>query len=225
MIERWKVDSPKGVLNPYWEAVRVIPGYDIDIRLYDKWSPESFPFKALKSGGEVKNDRHEMVRKWAWAIPSPDVLALIVRTLNGQGVVEIGAGTGYWAWQLTQLGVSVVAYDHEPPDQGNNYYHGRRDTFYPVIKATAEVAGAHPDRALFLCWPPYDEPMAADALRAYQGNTVIYIGEGSSGCTGDEEFHNMLEKEWDTPKGGACPMVQWWGLHDWITIYHRKGDQ
>jgi hypothetical protein len=67
--------------------------------------------------------------------------------------------------------------------------------------------------------------MAADALRAYQGNTVIYIGEGSSGCTGDEEFHNMLEKEWDTPKGGACPMVQWWGLHDWITIYHRKGDQ
>src|SRR6202050_3520431 len=32
-------------------------------------------------------------------------------------LVEIGAGTGYWAFRLRALGVDIVAFDQAPPDE------------------------------------------------------------------------------------------------------------
>lgn len=73
--------------------------------------------------------------------------------------------------------------------------------------------------ALMLCWPPYGEPMAMDALRGYRGQHVIYIGELGGGCTADDAFHSELATKWHFVE--ELPIPQWWGIHDSVYIYRR----
>lgn len=95
--------------------------------------------------------RQKAVRKWAWAIPSTHALDLIAE--HGP-LVELFAGAGYWAaLLLAQRGVDVVAYDATPPSLTENHWHDPVG-FFPVRQADYTVAGHHPDRALFVCWPP-----------------------------------------------------------------------
>ena len=77
----------------------------------------------------------------------------------------------------------------------------------------------HPERSLMLCWPPYSTNMAAMALRRYKGNVVIYIGEYAGGCTGDEDFHEMLDS-WKLKETVSLP--QWPGIRDDLTVYYRS---
>lgn len=147
----------------------------------------------------------------------------------------MGSGTGYWAWQLSQLGVDVLAYDAYPPALSTeNYHHCPRNenreltgehgnSYFPVQTGTPEILAQHADRTLFLCWPPYDEPMAAECLQHYAGNRLVYIGEGDGGCTGDDAFHEMLEQEWE--EVASHRLIQWEGIHDWATVYDRVTTQ
>ncbi len=211
--------DPAGVQNPYWDTARTIPGStDYD----HPWAPNGF----AGPGGPSIN-RHALVSRYSWAITDPATVAFVATHSSGCSVVEIGAGTGYWAWQLTQRGVHVIAYDQAPPDQAPNQWHqppptgGAVDTFHPVIRGGPAQAAAYPDRVLFLCWPPYDQPLAADALAAYPGDTLIYIGEGDGGCTADDRFHRALADGWDVT--AKHRPARWWGLHDWVTVYRRSG--
>jgi hypothetical protein len=95
-----------------------------------------------------------------------------------------------------------------------------RATYHPVATGYTRAAKDFPDRALFLCWPPYGSPMAAAALDFYTGNRVIYIGEGDGGCCADDNFFAALDKGW--VEVAEHRPVQWSGLHDWITVYDRK---
>lgn len=176
-------------------------------------------------GDDVKHfiyARDALVARYAWAIPDNDALALIARYAP---VIEIGAGTGYWALLLRERGVDVLAYDIEPPttDAHANSYHRNElavgTAWTEVLPGGPDMAAAHPERALFLCWPPYDEPMAAQCVRAYTGDTLIYIGEMAGGCTGDDDFHTLLATEWE--ERGRRWLPQWRGIHDGLFIYTR----
>ena len=61
--------------------------------------------------------------------------------------------------------------------------------------------------------------MAADCLKYYQGDTVLYVGEGCGGCTGDDNFHERLEDEFELIEEMEIP--QWNGIHDWLYHYSR----
>lgn len=102
-------------------------------------------------------------------------------------------------------------------------------------------------RTLFLCWPPYNGAMAIEAVRAYQGDTVVYIGESYGGCTADDDFftlmgegyepcdksecsgdnepdychlyHGDLKPEWERVDDVVIP--RWYGLHDYLYVYKR----
>ena len=52
-------------------------------------------------------ERNQFVRKYAWAVPNMAAINEIAR--HGK-VVEIGAGTGYWAWNLPVQGKRVVSH-------------------------------------------------------------------------------------------------------------------
>jgi hypothetical protein len=151
--------------------------------------------------------RTEMVVKYSWAIPSDEAL----RVIGCLGpIVEGGAGNGYWASLLRAAQVDVIAYDKKPP----------RVCWTDVKVGNAEAITQHSDRTLMLCWPPYATSMAKTHLQAYRGTTVIYIGEGHYGCTGDDTFHEMLEAEWTCEQHLAIP--QWEGLHDFLSVWRRR---
>lgn len=168
---------------------------------------------------KARAGREEFCHRYAWAIPDDKALDLMAQHKR---IVEIGAGTGYWASLLAARGVDIVAYDIAPPptSEERNHWHSGARVHHPVMAGGPDVAAAHPGCALFLCWPPYDSPMAADCLRAYRGRFVIYVGEGTGGCTADDTFHEMLDKEWGEVVVHRLP--QWPGIHDTLAIYARR---
>lgn len=181
--------------------------------------------------------RRLAVARFAWAIPNEAALSALA---NLSPLVEIGAGTGYWAGLLAQMGADVVAYDQNPSGPANRW-HPEERRFHPVLQAEAEAAGLHPDRTLFLCWPPYGNDMAERALDAYEtagGSRLALIGE-SDGATATSAFHRRIGAgcdcghEWEAPC--SCPpsrwrelrtvaIPQWPGLHDYLAIYERGPD-
>lgn len=130
-------------------------------------------------------------------------------------VTEIGAGTGYWAYLLDQLGVNVLAYD-KYLDSKNPYC--EPDFWYPVQRGNSNSLMPK-DNALMLCWPPYGGYMALNALRNYRGNTVIYIGEDWGGCCATKGFFQYLNKLYKETHFVEIP--QWYGMHDNMWIYQR----
>jgi len=178
--------------------------------------------------------RRKAVKHYAWAVPSEEAIRRIVEC---GPVVEIGAGSGYWASLVAQLGGDIVAFDQHDPESNPDYPF--EQGWFPVQKGGPEKAAEHSDRALFLCWPPYNAPFAAECLKAYTGNTLIFVGEGWGGCTADDEFFNILGEgygSWDDEGNEIKPdlgddweevetvtIPRWDGINDYMTIYRREG--
>ena len=70
---------------------------------------------------------------------------------------------------------------------------------------------------------PFDTSFASDCLKNYKGNDLIYIGEGSGGCTGDEQFFELLDAEWDGVDNDVN-IPKYEGLHDYLYYFRRKLD-
>lgn len=200
--------------NPYWEAIKTLVSSTGTIpRAYD-------------------NVRWKWCNQYTLAIPDPETVAFVAHHLVPQAV-EIGAGTGYWAWLLTQLGVDMVSYDIAPPDRyTTNTHHSPydsesgtflgqlRETYAPVFVGGPEVLANHAERTLFLCWPPYRSPMARQCLQHYAGQRLVYLGEGRGDSCATKDFFDRLLKDW-------CEIdshwpARWHRMNDKVTIYERK---
>jgi len=203
--------------NPYWDRVK------------DSVKPSEFPWEVgVQQVGRFKFDWQEgdppildrtpFVKMYSWTITDPRSIEF-VRTVAYHGIVDPMAGTGYWAYVLGQVDVDVVCYDEALPEE--NHYHKGAEPWVDIEQLDAALAVVkHPDRALLLAWPPYSEDVGVRAINAYKGDRIVYIGEGHGGCTGSDAMHQILDEEWrqlaeHTP-------VQWWGLHDRITVYERR---
>lgn len=210
----WTPDDQESTTdNPLWEIVRWLPasrewgGY--------RWRPEAHPLVADFEGFNHYS-RFELCQRYAWSIPTPGDVAWMRRVLDGRGVVEVGAGTGYWTWQLEQVGVDIIAYDPHPPAPDNPYCTG--GPYTEVLPGDATVAADHPDRALLLVWPPPDDPCAHQALTAYKGDLVVYAGMAD--CCADSAFYDLLDEEWEE-ESTAPDHVAWAGTHCWLAAYRR----
>lgn len=164
--------------------------------------------------------RHVAISRYGFAIPDQHSL-LLIKKHSPNGVVEIGAGSGYWANLLTKCGVSVAAYDSSTGKYRNGFKYGAHFEVKVAAHDKALADGAHKEKTLLLSWPDYQASWPSEALTLYKGNTVAYIGEGNGGCTGDDKFHEILEKEWGEVVDYVIPV--WWGVHDRLCIYKRKG--
>jgi len=175
-------------------------------------------------------------REYSYALPDED---LIRRIAEDAPIVEVGAGLGYWSWLLRQAGAEVRATDVRPPAQ---YFDargrlcatpGRRPgrpnewidtrpawTLVEVSDAASAAAAAPETAALLLVWPPYDDQMAASALRAFRGAVVWYVGEGRGGACADDAFFDALEEDWEPDELHA--LIRFPGLYDWAHRLVRR---
>lgn len=175
-------------------------------------------------------------RLYSWGVPNDAALACIARCAEATGVVEVGAGTGFWAKALSKRGVDVRAYDAAPVDcaSAHNGHHALSANtppppFTAVLRRDARsAAAAHPRRVLLMCWPPPEDDeslpqearsMAADALGAYKGATVCFVGEGAPGVVADSApphtspatagplFFSLLARNWTLQT--HVPLPRW----------------
>lgn len=168
---------------------------------------------------------------YAYAIPSPETIEWCSQFCDGRPVIELGAGRGYWAAQLARAGLTVDAYDSEPPDKIANVSFasapGLAGVWYPVgnLDDLAVRGGLRPGVVLFLCWPPgWGSAMASEALAAFErvgGDRLILVGEPKGGKTGDDAFFDALGKHWQLSSRDDR-YVSWWNSTDVALGWTRR---
>ena len=151
--------------------------------------------------------RKKLIWAYAWAIPSDEAVRMIAEY---SPLIEVGAGTGYWAWLLEQAGARVQCFDREPEQVPR---------WHAISRGTPESIPLPAGHTLFLCWPPLDLPMAYLALREFRGRHVVYLGEWAK-HTADREFHRELSERWILERSAALP--NWPGFEDRVFVFLRK---
>jgi hypothetical protein len=162
-------------------------------------------FRRYADGRNIRKEY--FVSNYAWAIPDRQA----IKTLKELApLVEIGAGTGYWASLVEKEGGEVIAFDIDPPEP----------TYTPVIEQDHMTVKNHPDKTLFMCWPSYAEDWTAEAVEMYDGDTLVYVGEGEGGCTGSSRFHRVVGEEFGLADE-TQHIPQWDGIRDKMFIFNR----
>lgn len=167
---------------------------------------------------DMFRSRDTLTRQYGCSVPTGPVIRAIVA--QAPRIVELGAGSGYWAKLLADEGADVLAFDAVCPGQTNDYFGGQEvGTWHPVNCGDVSVLKAHRDRALLLCWPPYGDPMALNAVNAWDGELVIFVGEGYGGCCADDDFFAKMDDEFE--RVAVLDLPQWDGIHDAVWIWKR----
>lgn len=177
------------------------------------------------------------VAAWAaFACPSEQAITALKSFSEQKGVIEMGAGMGYWALILRNAGVDVLAYDKQPSSNSadcasqsqrgagkkigsGNEYHGRFDSWSEVLYGDATTP-CDTTRVLLLCYPPPDDPMAVRTLRGFTGSRLAYVGE-FHGDTGTAEFETLLATQWNLIQD-PIPLPNFGNTCYSLTLWHRK---
>ena len=153
----------------------------------------------------IAKERVMIGQNWAWSVPSNAALKILADESNRpgcSGLVELGAGNGYWASVLLSRGVDIVAYDTPTWKSEFNPEHaavagktdGEKligDKIYSSIitEGGPQAVSLHADRALILMWPDYGGvgTYGSACVRRFAGETLITVGEW-----GSETLHATL---------------------------------
>ena len=169
---------------------------------------------------------------YAYATIPPSTIKCIESWVKRENltVVEIGAGTGYVAYLLRQVGISIQAFDISPTCVENNSineYHGSCPSFTDVKygnTSTLRNLGSITKSALLLCYPPPASSMALECLTYFVeagGKFLIHIGE-FGGLTGSNEFESKLVTDFVCTERYEMPS---WGTDaSHVTLWETRCD-
>lgn len=193
-----------------------LPGLHVEREL-EEWEWNDIARAYWRLGKE----REAAVQRFAWAIPNLSALQEIAR--HGS-IIELGCGNGYWAWLLRKMGVDILACDPLAAGAPGSHRDEGTSAWTEVFPAGPEILSnaAHRERTLFLCWPPPFSSMAADCLKLYQGDRLLYVGEEPGGCCGDEEFEELINRDWAVEKRVNIPRWPSPFVKDSLFVYRRK---
>ena len=75
-----------------------------------------------------------------------------------------------------------------------------------------------------MVWPPHGaDESGYGALRAYRGEVLLLVGEGTDGATGSVRLHRELELNWRPIAIVAIPC--WPGLSDRLVVFERAAER
>lgn len=207
-------------LTFYTESVASFPP-DMD-RLFDPALDDERREELDAAVCAVLNE--DVVATYAWAVPDERALRVIA---HFGPILEIGAGSGYWAALLRDRGVDTIAADLHTGGAAK----GAHKPWTTVLRKGPELCAAHADRALLLVYPDdFEESadsLALSCLESYAGSTVIHVGELFGGARGDnvwgrssaddfqvrlaELYHKVLE----------VPLPSWPYSRDALSVWRR----
>lgn len=162
--------------------------------------------------------RSTYIKKYGFAIPNDIAIKTIAAA---EPILEVGAGSGYWTYELRKQGVDVIATD---PATGR--YRLNEAAFLweagwcKVEKLTAiEAIKTYSSRTLLVVWPDMED-WPIKALKAYPGKHLFYVGERDGGCTGNDAFHTYLNRHFELIQEVNIP--QFAGINDCLFYYQRN---
>ena len=131
-----------------------------------------------------------------YAIVTRDWVRELVKWLDGRKVLEIMSGRGWIAKTVQEEGGHIIATDNKSSYQD---WKSKGSELSDIENLSAVDAikkyGKDVDFVL-MAWPPYNEPQAADVVKAIQKVNpdikIIYIGESEGGCTANDKFFELV---------------------------------
>jgi len=165
--------------------------------------------------------RDSFIEEYGWSVPSKEAIEEIKKFVGDGRVLEVGSGYGLWAKLLRDVGINTHATDNLSWPEDSTWHPSKKQFTSIENISNIEAIEKYPGyNVLMMSWPNYDDPFAISSLEAFKGNKLIYIGEGSHGCTGCDKFHNLLDQEWE--RVGDVNIPNWSGIHDYLSLYVRK---
>jgi SAM-dependent methyltransferase len=163
--------------------------------------------------------RERYIERFGFAIITPKVIRLLKPYAP---ILEVGAGSGYWAYELRRAGIKVTATD---PGRGmyglrNGMAHWKKPWTRIFRLDGCAAIRKYRRPTLLMVWPDYKATWPNQCLTAFRGSTVIYVGEGDGGCTADDAFHATLAGKFELE--AVHPIPQFHGLHDRMQIWKRR---
>jgi hypothetical protein len=154
--------------------------------------------------------RKSFVASYAWAIPSPAAVECIANAVGPRRLLEVCAGSGLWASLLAAQGVKVVATDLGQP--AVLHYEVERLDAETAVKQHRECA------ALMLIWPPFKNDCAYQAVRAFEGDLLVFVGDER--FTANDRFFARLARDW--LQVDQLNLESWPGTRDAVHVYKRR---
>jgi len=154
--------------------------------------------------GTLEPPREAYVQEFGCARWTDPALAVVK---SYSPLLELGAGHGQWQKALQARGADIMAFDtfEELPLPAFGVVGN-------VHKGGIEVLKNFPRRNLLLVYPPLGD-MATTAAKSFQGEYLVYVGEGWGGANAEPQFFRLLETEWD--------VVQWMELDPYPQCFER----
>lgn len=206
------------------------------LRRYTFWLPPNAFWSCLEYPQAQLTDtelRERFLSKYSHTITDPEMISYLRMWAGKKGLVSVGAGTGWTEYLIAYRSspekirdlllfwrdFRVVAFDIAPPNLADNEYHHDRVAYFPVQLGGPEGAALYPEYTLLLSWPS-PGPFALDALQAYQGSRLIYIGDPK--WNADVPFWDKLNQDWIMVS--SMPPIRWGrdDVTDWIAVFHRR---
>ena len=163
--------------------------------------------------------RDEFIQQFGFAILDERTVTQLSSLIGNSKVLEIGAGSGYWSYELRRFGIDAVATD----PQLTRYATGGWELQYVEVDKLDGIAALDKyghDLTLMMVWPDYESTWSSDVLSAYEGDQAIICGEDRYGCTGCAGLFDQLESEWQSVRSVFNPT--WPYVHDYIEVFKRR---
>lgn len=150
---------------------------------------------------------------FSWAVPSESIINIMIKFINYETTLEIGAGLGLWSYLLKIKGGDIITTDIKSSDEH------KITPFTDIIQVDGiEAIKKYDTNVLMFIWPSYGSSLAFECLKLFKGNKLIYIGE-FYGATACDEFHELLKSDWNIT---IHKISQWYGMKDKLYICSRK---
>jgi hypothetical protein len=155
-----------------------------------------------------------------------ETLSELVKFCEGKKVLDAGCGTGFISYNLRKHGIDVIAVDNEESRYCfTDEKPWTRQNF--VVKGNA-LDHLKPDiDVVIISWPDYQTDFSLRIAKKLQiGQYLIYQGESYGGCTGCDEFHELVDtgkfRFLDHESAALNEQhLQFGGIHDSWYIYQR----
>jgi hypothetical protein len=162
------------------------------------WKDQTSIHEHVESIMEEYTARDKFIQRYGFAVLWSEAIEAM---RPHAPLLEIGAGSGYWTYELQRHGIDCIATDTMEGEYGFFTREGEdlslrrwKKQYVEIEKLNSvEAVRKYPNRNLLSVWPDYNKSWAADALDIFTGQVVIYMGEGYGNATADDRFHELLD--------------------------------
>lgn len=168
--------------------------------------------------------RHWYCANVSWSIITTELLTQLKEVVKDKKVLDAGCGLGYLTSLLRkEKNCDITAIDNKT----YNHIH-QKDIDKEIIDGNYLDLPIEDFDVVILSWPVMDSsenPNDLQLLKRLNSQSIlIYIGEGSYGCTGSENLHDYMYEYLDMHDSNEMfheTFVSFEGIHDDITIYQK----